>query len=828
MAWFKRSRGRPNTQPAPLALERLEARNLLNASTVLAGGTLTVTGTGSNSILVLLDTTHNQLVVSDGGQGIIGRFDNASVGTIDIELTAATGTNVARIATNVLQGAIINGMGSSANDIFYAGGGATTLTGGNGTNRLVAGPAPTVMKGGSGTTDEIAGAGVDTFMATGGTNIFYEVKAGDSTMPAGNTQIIRVPAAPDPPELTLTAAQVQTILQRAAGASSTNAAIIAVVDRSGNILGVLTENGVQVTGSTLDFSIDGAVSLARTAAFFSNDQAPLTSRTVQFISQSTITQREVDSNPNVSRTADPTVYGPGLVAPVEIGGNFPPGVADTPQVDLFEIELSNRDSLLGSTLADGTMTGAVPDPAATARFNINPLNLAPGVSSGTATSFDANFAFPVAYGEVAGIPGDNQNRGIGTLPGGIPLYETVGTQTSLVGGIGVFFPGTTGYASAENSSLSSTYNPNLPDLSLEAEYMAFAAAGGTAGTQQAIAQISGQLPALPGFQLPSGRIDLAGITLDIYGPGGTQGVSNLLKYGFTNIKPGNPNEGTFEPVDMGGDLFLNGIAPPQGTIVTPQNGMGGQDGVNLTSGDVQQIINQATNASQQIRAQIRLPLGTPAQFVIAISDLQGNIIGLYREPDATIFSIDIAVAKARNAAYYDDANLLQPADKVAGIPAGTAFTARTFRFLAEPFYPEGNNGAPPGPFSILNDGGVNVANGLNVGPPLPATAYQTVLGYDAFNPQTNFHATAAGISPKNQNGVVFFPGSVPLYKMGPNGVPVLVGGLGISGDGVDEDDLETFLASAGFVTPSALQADNYFVAGARLPFQSYDRNPIQF
>jgi uncharacterized protein GlcG (DUF336 family) len=33
-----------------------------------------------------------------------------------------------------------------------------------------------------------------------------------------------------------------------------------------------------------------------------------------------------------------------------------------------------------------------------------------------------------------------------------------------------------------------------------------------------------------------------------------------------------------------------------------------------------------------------------------------------------------------------------------------------------------------------------------------------------------------------------FPGSVPLYKNG-----VLVGGIGVSGDGVDQDDLVSYM-----------------------------------
>ncbi|MGD8515236.1 MAG: heme-binding protein, partial [Granulosicoccaceae bacterium] len=38
------------------------------------------------------------------------------------------------------------------------------------------------------------------------------------------------------------------------------------------------------------------------------------------------------------------------------------------------------------------------------------------------------------------------------------------------------------------------------------------------------------------------------------------------------------------------------------------------------------------------------------------------------------------------------------------------------------------------------------------------------------------------------NGIQIFPGSVPIYKNG-----VLVGGIGVSGDGVDQDDMISFL-----------------------------------
>ena len=53
---------------------------------------------------------------------------------------------------------------------------------------------------------------------------------------------------------------------------------------------------------------------------------------------------------------------------------------------------------------------------------------------------------------------DAAPRGIATLPGGIPIFK----DGKVVGGIGVFFPGTTGFADAENSALSAGYDPSKP------------------------------------------------------------------------------------------------------------------------------------------------------------------------------------------------------------------------------------------------------------------------------------------------------------------------------------------------------------------------------
>jgi uncharacterized protein GlcG (DUF336 family) len=255
-----------------------------------------------------------------------------------------------------------------------------------------------------------------------------------------------------------------------------------------------------------------------------------------------------------------------------------------------------------------------------------------------------------------------------------------------------------------------------------------------------------------------------------------------------------------------------------GWLVQPRSADTAAGDGNLTAADVTQIIQQGIDAANATRAAIRLPLGSTARMVFAVTDTQGNILGLYRMPDATTFSIDVAVAKARNVSYYDDGNI-KPQDQV--VQQGVSFTGRTFRFLAEPRYPAGVDGSHPPPFSTLNDPGINPMTGENIGGPLAASNYMdadsSVAGHDAFVANSNFHADPN----LNQNGIVFFPGSTALYRGSQ-----LVGGLGVSGDGVDQDDTVTFVAAQGFLPSptSVLRADQVFFDDARLPFIEFLRN----
>jgi hypothetical protein len=52
-----------------------------------------------------------------------------------------------------------------------------------------------------------------------------------------------------------------------------------------------------------------------------------------------------------------------------------------------------------------------------------------------------------------------------------------------------------------------------------------------------------------------------------------------------------------------------------------------------------------------------------------------------------------------------------------------------------------------------------------------------------------------------------------------------VGGLGVSGDGVDQDDYVTNGGTLGFEAPPNIRADQISINGVRLPYFKFPRNP---
>jgi uncharacterized protein GlcG (DUF336 family) len=227
--------------------------------------------------------------------------------------------------------------------------------------------------------------------------------------------------------------------------------------------------------------------------------------------------------------------------------------------------------------------------------------------------------------------------------------------------------------------------------------------------------------------------------------------------------------------------------PPEGDLITPVAGpLGG-----LSASDVQQILSNAEATANTTRAAIRLPLGSTTRMVIAVADLDGTIIGLRRMADSTVFSIDVAATKARNMVYFNSS--ARTAADLNQVPMGTAVTNRTISFGAQPLYPPGIDGSSAGPFFNLYT--MDIAN--------PCT--------QGFQP---------GAANANKSGIVFFPGSAGLFRNG-----TLVGGLGVSGDGVDQDDYVTNGGTKGFEATTNIRADQVMVQGVRLPYFKFPRNP---
>jgi uncharacterized protein GlcG (DUF336 family) len=242
----------------------------------------------------------------------------------------------------------------------------------------------------------------------------------------------------------------------------------------------------------------------------------------------------------------------------------------------------------------------------------------------------------------------------------------------------------------------------------------------------------------------------------------------------------------------------------------------------LSAAEVQTIISHAAQQANITRAAIRQPLGSNARVTIAVVDAEGKVLGVFRQQDAPVFGFDVAVQKARTAAFYSNSNaatLLRGAgfgsyvDRAAAdglqLNGSVAFTDRAGGFLHRPFFPDGIDNTQAGPFSTpLSEWSV-----FNVGLQLDVT-------------RANLLATLAGTPmpctsiPNLPNGLQIFPGSVPLYKSG-----VLVGAIGISGDGVDQDDLIAAAGGNGFSPAPAIRSDQVFVRGVRLPFLKFPRSP---
>ena len=243
---------------------------------------------------------------------------------------------------------------------------------------------------------------------------------------------------------------------------------------------------------------------------------------------------------------------------------------------------------------------------------------------------------------------------------------------------------------------------------------------------------------------------------------------------------------------------LNAFVLVNGAGANRYPAIAGTDGL-MTQAEVIRVLAETIRVANRTRGQIRLPLGSQAQVNIAVVDTAGAILGLIRTPDAPVFGTDVSVQKARTSMFFSrtdaattlnaqpgfnngaisqyvtNARTLLPGGNAFG--DGIAFSNLAVGLLARPFFPDGINANGPGPFSL----DFNTRwSPFNVGLQLDLSATKIVSNIGVV-PTTPCNAIST-------NGIQIFSGGFPIYRGN-----TLVGAIGISGDGIDQDGLISFL-----------------------------------
>ena len=525
-------------------------------------------------------------------------------------------------------------------------------------------------------------------------------------------------------------AEANEIVKAAATALAGDTATIAIVDRTGRPVALFRQANANPAND------DIALGVARTAAFFSNSQAPLSSRTVRTISQV----------------------------------HFPPGVVNAPVGALYGIEQSNRGCDLNLLWNTNQCVPRAKSIGQFAAFTGAPKPCPAIDRSGCGAGLITGKVLP----DDPPYPQEVDNRPVNA--GGIPLYRILDVSSvkqgiartgKLLGAIGV-----TGIAG----------DPQLGE---------FAAVTGAFGPLNAgVAPI---IP-LPNYPLPQPQnVFIDGIRLPFIGP------DQKLRFNADGLPIGLqqlPGSAPGSASGFANGTFVygpfNGGCPPNGYLVGP-NASAFPGG--LTATQVDAIVQRSVAASKKTRAQVRLPLSSYSRMVISVADIDGTILAHYRMPDALFDAVDVVPAKARNVVYFNSSDPNVRND-LPGIPAGFWVTTRTIGFGAQPLYPPG-----------IDSNVFEVGNG---------PWYSTL-----FLPNVAKPCSQGSQAPNNnQNGVTFFAGSTPLVDNGK-----LVGGLGVSGDGIEQDDYVTYLGAGNFLPPTDKWADQLKVNGARLPMFKFPRSP---
>ena len=598
-----------------------------------------------------------------------------------------------------------------------------------------------------------------------------------TTVAVGTTRVFA-----SPPQEALTSAEVGRIIAQAVAESDARKlpAVIAVTDRVGNVLSVFSMTGAKATatiplpasGIGMDVqgltvpAAAGAISKAVTGAYLSSSGNAFTTRTA-----SEIVQEEFPPTPGARGLESGPLFG----------------------VQFSQLPCSDLSARY--------------DPAGGAAALIGPKRAPLGLSAD---------------------------------PGGIPLYK----NGVVVGGIGVMADGVYGLdpdivdvdtdideaiAQAGAAGFTGDVSIQASRITVDGTSLRYAdtPAQTAANAAATFASVSGRgtLTPVRGYYAETGAPAVLGGTA--YGSE-TSGIRATTTAEFSNADAYVLSDGT------GANRFPIIAATDAGDVAQP-----------LTAAEVRAILEEAFLIMSRARGQIRQPLDSRAQVSITVVDTRGADLGLVRGPDAPIFGTDVALQKARTAAFFSgkiaaseltasgssDVRGFVGATRTflgdtAALTGSTAITARAVGNLARPYFPDGELGRANGPLSRPIAQWSPFSTGLqsalvlgNLGAHL---AY--VTGAAATDtPRRCTDLPTVGGRARLANGIQIFPGAVPIYRGN-----TLIGAIGISGDGIDQDDMVAFLglfnagARVGGVgeAPTTIRADRIVVANTRLRYVS--------
>lgn len=465
--------------------------------------------------------------------------------------------------------------------------------------------------------------------------------------------------------------------------------------------------------------------------------------------------------------------------------------------------------------------------------------------------------------------------GLSADAGGFPLYK----NGTVVGGVGVISDGLysldaniadddspnhdEGIALAASHSFGAPTERRADHITVEGKTLRFSDAEAedlqsSPVDAPAFPPANGQLVAVPGY---TAAVISEGL------------VFGTAASGIRAAQSARADEAAF--VDEDAFVFVDAV----GNNRHPAADAAAPAGNALQAGEVEAILEEALQVANRTRAQIRQPLGSQARVTISVVDIDGNIVGMLRTRDAPVFGADVALQKARTAAFFSSAdaaealmtggidaryinlaggavntvatvdigNYVQAAQDFLDSPTAladgaVAFSDRAGGNLSRPHFPDGIDGNAPGPFSKPAGEWSPFSTGLQLDLVYNGIIQHVLFAAGAIGTDVSTgcsgitHDQFGNFTPSGfthnrlANGIQIFPGSVPIYRG-----DLLVGGIGISGDGVDQDDMIAFLAvhqagerlnGAINNAPANMRADNLTPQGTRLRYIQCPQSPF--